>query len=156
MHDKLKGRRHKEWINLGGQLVQKVDLDRLRNDIGSGKLNSWKNIHDRYHNLWKKYILDKQKHAYAVLCELNDTEKISVIQWQKALDKAIQIQEYISEQVFITRKKDYENPFKKTTFRNPEEMNAVLGTIEENNFINQTRRESEKFIKILKSIKAVK
>ena len=74
MHNDLKDKRQKEWVNLGGQIMQKDDLDKLRADIGSGKLNSWKDIHERYNELWDKYPLDKQKHAYAILCELLGTD----------------------------------------------------------------------------------
>ena len=153
MHDRLKGKRQVDWINLGGQIVQKKDLDILRHEIGSGKLSSWNEIHNRYNKLWRKYPLDKQKHAYAVLCELSGTDKLTEGHWEKALDKAIQIQEYICDQVYLSRRKDYENPFRQATFRNRAEMQTALGTIEENSFIIHVRQETEEFIKKLKSLK---
>jgi hypothetical protein len=109
MQKDLKGKRQPEWVNLGGQIMQKNDLDKLRSDIGSGKLNTWKSIHDRYNRLWGKYPLDKQKHAYAILCELAGTDKISDKQWNSFLDKSVKIQEYIRDQVYVSRKKDYDN-----------------------------------------------
>lgn len=143
MNDDLRGRRQKEWVNLGGQIMQKKDLDQLRADIRTGKLASWREIHKRYNRLWQRYPYDRQKHAYAVLCELMGTDNISRDQWNEALDRAISIQEYVSAQVYNSRKKDYDNPFRSITFRNEDEMRAAIGTVDENSFILQYREETE-------------
>ena len=83
----LKSKRQKEWVNLGGQMMQKDDVDKLRFDIGSGKLKTWKDIHNRYDDLWVKYKVDKQKHAFATLCELYGTENLTKADWKSALIK---------------------------------------------------------------------
>ncbi len=153
MHDDLNGRRQQEWVNLGGQIMQRKDLDRLRADIGSGKLASWKEIHNRYNKLWAKYPHDKQKHAYALLCELLGTDKFTEKQWKAALDKAMDIQNYICDQVYASRKKDYDNPYRQATFRSMDEMKAAIGTIDENGFIIQVRQETEDLKKLLKNMK---
>jgi hypothetical protein len=156
MQVELKGPRQKEWINLGGQLMTEKDLKQLRTDIISGKLDSWKEIHRRYDKLWQKYPLDKQKHAFAVLCELTGSDSLSLEQWNDALTKAITIQNYISEQVFISRKKDYDNPYRMITFRNREEMTAAIGEVDKNSFIVQVRQETEQFEKrIRKMVEAI-
>jgi hypothetical protein len=143
MHEDLKGKRQQEWVNLGGQIMQKKDLDKLRSDIGSGKLDSWKSIHERYNKLWAQYPLDKQKHAYALLCEMEETERITEKYWISLLDKAMEIQETICDKVYDSRKKDFDNPYRQATFRNPEEMKAAIGTIDDNSFIVQVRKETE-------------
>lgn len=149
----LKGIRQSEWVNLGGQLMQSRDLDMLRSDIGSGKLDSWNDIHSRYEKLWIKYPLDKQKHAFAILCELNGTDTLTEKQWASALDKAVELQQYVCDQVYYSRKKDYDNPFRQATFRNADEMKAAIGTIDDNGFIIQVKKETEEFKKIVKAIK---
>jgi hypothetical protein len=149
----LKGTRKDNWVNLGGQLMQKEDLDNLRADIGSGKLKSWKDIHKKYNDLWAKYKTDKQKHAFATICELYGVEKLTPAIWDSALDKTIDIQKFISDQVFSSREKDYENHFKQTTFRNKDEMTAALGLVEENSFIVQVRKETDDFEALAKEIK---
>jgi hypothetical protein len=141
----LKGIRKSDWVNLGGQLMQKDDLDKLRSDIGTGKLKSWKDIHNRYNDLWIKYKIDKQKHAFATLCELYGIEKLTPDLWNSALDKTIRIQKFISDQVYSSRQKDYENQFKQTTFRSKDEMKAALGLVDENSFIVQVRKETDDF-----------
>jgi hypothetical protein len=143
MYNDLKGNHHKEWVNLGGQIMLRDDLDQLRREIGEGEVNSWDEIHERYNTLWNRYPLDKQKHSYSVICELLGIERLNAKDWNKALDKFIAIQHYVSSQVYNSRKKDLENPFRKTTFRNKEELKAALGSIDENSFIMQVRLETE-------------
>lgn len=146
MADALNYPRVTDWVNLGGQLVTNFDLDKLRSDIGNEKLKNWDDIHQRYDELWERYPLDKQKHAYACLCILYGVTVISKDNWVKALDKMIELQQYINEQVYVTRKKDYENKFRQITFRNQDEMNAALGTIEQNSFIVEVGRETKELI----------
>lgn len=148
MAEELKGERQKEWINLGGQIAKKTDVDMLRTDIINGTLNTWNDIHKRYDKLWAAYQPDKQRHAFAVLNEILVDGLVTSSQWNRLLDKAISLQEFVRDQVYISRNKDYNNPFRKTTFRNQAEMNAALGTIDENSFIIQVRKETEIFKQI--------
>ncbi|MCK7461945.1 MAG: DUF4954 family protein [Sphingobacterium sp.] len=143
MSKSLKSEREKVWVNLGGQIMRNADLDKLRSDIGSGKLTTWNDIHTRYNDLWDKYTIDKQKHAFATLCELYGEENPANSDARlESLDKALTIQRFVSDQVYQSRKKDHDNPFRLTTFRNKRtEMKAALkGTVEENSFIVQVRR----------------
>jgi len=143
MAGELKGKRVKEWINMGGQIMQSDDVDRLRSDIGAGKLKTWQEVHARYDFLWEKYRIDKQKHAFAVLSGIFGTGQLTQSQWEEALTREIDIQQNICDEVFSSRKKDYENPYRRSTFRNDEEMKAAIGTIGDNSFIVQVRKETE-------------
>ena len=66
-----------------------------------------------------------------------------------ALDQALDAQRLLCRQTYQTRLKDFENPFRQTTFRNAEEMAEVVGTIEDNSFVKQVRQETEDFEKRL-------
>ncbi len=68
---------------------------------------------------------DKQKHAYATFAICLEQDNLTEEDWKAALDKTLEIQQYISDQVYISRKKDFDNPFRHTTFRNKAEMKAV-------------------------------
>lgn len=141
----LGGKHQHDWVNMGGQLMREQDVSALRADIGNGVLNSWDAIHARYDSLWESYPLHKQQHAFAVWCSLTGTPSPTRVQWKEALQKAIAIQEYICEQVYVSRKKDHDNPFHQSTFRNREEMEAAVGTIDDNPFIVQVREETKEF-----------
>jgi hypothetical protein len=149
----LKNKRQQEWVNLGGQIMQGDDLDKLRSDIGTGKLKTWKEIHDRYDDLWAKYTADKQKHAFATLCDYYGNDDLTKAEWNSALAKEVNIQKFVCEQVYISRKKDYDNPFRQATFRNMAEMKAAIGNVNENSFIVQVRQETEDFEKLIKELK---
>ena len=65
--------------------------------------------------------------------------------WRENLDKAVVIQHYICDQVYISRKKDYDNEIRSATFRNEAEKIAVVGRIDEVSFVKQIREETEAF-----------
>lgn len=139
----LSGERTTDWENLGGQLVPGREVDRLREDVASGAISSWDDLHRRYDELWDDYPLEKQRHAYAVFTLLAGERTPSVEFWHRFIDRALKIQELRRDRVYESRKKDYENPFRHATYRNEEEMVAAMGTIEENSFINRIREETE-------------
>ncbi|MGA2508108.1 MAG: DUF4954 family protein [Chitinispirillaceae bacterium] len=153
-HDKaFQGKQEREWTNLGGQLVPTPEINRLRSDIGSNKLNSWDDVHQRYDMLWEAYPCAKQHHAFAVLCHLLGTTTPTKKQWLDALDKAVKIQGHVRDQVYASRKKDDDNPFRQATYRNAAEMKATVGTADEEPFITQVQKETEAFKKTAEDIK---
>jgi hypothetical protein len=149
----LAGQRERAWVNLGGQVMPAADLALLRADIRDGRLATWTAVHEAYDRLWAKYPLDKQRHAFATLLDLLGAEKLTPPIWAAALDEAIRIQEYVAEQTYVTRKKDYDNPFRQMVYSTPAEMAAVLGTAEGNSFVKQVRKETEAFKDLVAAVK---
>jgi hypothetical protein len=145
MHAALDAPRISQWFNLGGQLVPHAQLDELRANIRDGKLEDWHAIHAAYDRLWEAYPLARQQHAYACLQELLGGQAPSPEQWNACLDEALRIQQYICEQTVTSRTKDYDNPFRRITYSCDEEMQAVLGSVEDNSFVQQIRQETEAF-----------
>jgi len=147
--NKLESKRQREWINVGGQLMNGNDVEQLIHDINNNVLNSWQEIHHRYDELWEKYPTEKLRHAYLSLLYMYQTDTISDTLWQKALGEAIRIQQFICDQVYLTRKKDYDNEFRNATFRNESEKVAVIGELDDISFIQQIRKETKEIIEIL-------
>ncbi|MBR6879387.1 MAG: DUF4954 family protein [Bacteroidales bacterium] len=145
----MKGKRLRKWINLGGQTMPEEDVDQLRADINNGVLNDWNQIHQRYNELWERYHIEKTRHAYFSLMFLykDETDVLTGAMWKENLEKAIRIQQFICDQVYESRKKDYDNPFRNATFRNEEEKIAVIGKLDEVSFVKQIQSETEAFIK---------
>ncbi|MCQ2182650.1 MAG: DUF4954 family protein [Bacteroidales bacterium] len=146
-------RRHREWINMGGQLMMTSDVDRLRADIREGRLTSWKEIHKRYNDLWKRYPYDKLRHAFLSLCYVMKLDSITEADWRRVIDREIEIQEFMCEQVYLSRKKDYDSNFRKATYRNEEEMLTGMGTIEDNDFVKMTRETTKRTIETLNALR---
>lgn len=154
LNNMFEGKRLREWINLGGQMMPAEYVEQLRKDINEGVLNTWDEIHHRYDELWENYQQEKLRHSYLSLLYLLQANEISHEAWNATLDKAVEIQQYICNQVYESRKKDYENPYRNATFRNEEEKIAVIGSIENNSFVKQIKEETEKFIAHVKEIKS--
>ena len=83
----------------------------------------------------------------------DETDVLTSEMWNENLDKAVKIQQFICDQVYESRKKDYDNPFRNATFRNEEEKIAVIGKIDETSFVKQIREETENFIQSIKNTK---
>lgn len=145
MQQHLQGKRVKNWCNLGGQLVPIHEVTRLCEDITADKLHSWDAIHNRYSELWERYPLEKQKHAWGVLSLLLGTNTISPTQWIDTLNRAVTVQNFVCEQVFLSRKKDFDSSFKQATFRSTDEMIATIGTADDNSFVQQIRQETDAY-----------
>jgi hypothetical protein len=153
MTDALAGPRRRTWANLGGQLVQADDLAHLVADIKDGKINTWAEMHEAYDRLWQKYPADKVRHAFATLLDLLGVRQLTPQAWTAALDEAVKIQQYVCDQTYLSRKKDFDNPFRQMVYSTPEEMAAVLGTAEGNSFVKQVKKETADFAALAEAIK---
>ena len=151
----MRGKRLRKWINLGGQTMPEEYADQLRADIRDGVLNTWDDIHHRYDELWKDYQREKLRHAYFSLMFLykDDTDVMTKEMWQENLDQALRIQQYICDQVYESRKKDYDNEIRSATFRNEAEKLAVVGRIDDVSFVKQTRQQTTEFLTLVQKYK---
>ena len=111
----------KPWVNIGGQIVSLELVDKLREDVNNGVLKSWEDVHKRYKQWDKDYEKEKVSNALGVLKVSLKVDYIDENVWDKIKERAKNTRLYIEEQVFQTRVKDYNNPFRSITFRNDEE-----------------------------------
>ncbi|MDO5341653.1 MAG: DUF4954 family protein [Bacteroidia bacterium] len=143
MSEHLTNARQREWVNLGGQLVTGDEVDKIIDDICDCTLNSWEAIHNRYDEIWANYPKQKLLHSYQALRFLYDRcPSLSKEIFTDALDKGEKILHFVADQVYLSRKKDYENAIRNSTFRNLQERDAVNGKLEENSFVRQIRTET--------------
>ncbi len=149
------GTARSSWINLGGQLLQEKELKRLKTSIFTSEINSWKDVHNRYYTLSKTYNEQKCRHAFASLISLYDMEeeKLTPDFWEKTLNTALSIQQLIEKNTYESRLKDYTNKYRRITFETQKEMEAVIGTINDDTFINIIQKETEHFESMIKKVK---
>lgn len=140
------------WVNVGGQLIREQDVDALRADIRAGVLGSWDDIHQRYDQLWAAYQQHRRDHAYRALAVWSGVapQELTREHWRKAVHEEIRIQEQIAQRVRESRAKDFQNLFRMSTYRNTEEMHAVTGTLDENEFIRLAQESSAAAIAVLR------
>jgi len=143
-----------EWFNIGGQLIQKSEVEKLRRNIRSGKTKSWDELHDFYRQQGVAYTTDKLNHGYTSLLEiLNITPKqFTPALFRKLLQQALDTKAWICKGIFDSRAKDYSNPYKKMVYESTGEMNKVMGKLEDNSFIQQQLGELEEMKKQVKSL----
>jgi hypothetical protein len=138
-----------DWVNLGGQLVPEAKAAALRTAIREGALASWDAIHAEYAKLQQEYPLDKAINALQVLRMLTGGN-VSAAYWNDFVAESVKIRTYIEEQVYKTKLKDYTDPFRAITYRNDAERDAVLGRLEDNQFVKIAREDSARFYELAK------
>ena len=128
-----------EWVNLGGQIVPASRVDMLREKIRSSEINSWNGIHSSYDDMAAEYPLDRARHAWEVYRYLKGNAAEHPLKkaenFKEELNTLVLINRFIAEQVYKSRVKDYDDPFRSMTYRNTEELNMILGNVENNSFI---------------------
>ena len=134
-----------QWINMGGQLVPEVRVDRLREEIRRGALGDFQAIHRRYHEWTSAYGADRERDAF-VYFHLLERGLPDAAGWRRLFAEAERIQKLIEERVRESRSKDLEDTFKALSFRNDAERAAVQGTIDANEFVRSIRKESAALI----------
>jgi hypothetical protein len=142
------------WLNIGGQLIQKTEVENLKRNIKSGKVKNWAQVHDFYKQQGVAYTADKLNHGYTSLLEiLNITPRqFTPALLKQLLLQAIDSKEWMCKGIFDSRAKDYSNPFRKMVYDTNEEMNKVIGRLEDNSFIQQQLADLERMKKQVKSL----
>jgi hypothetical protein len=144
-----------EWINVGGQLMPVADVDLLRKKVKEGKIKSWEQLHTAYTDAGKKYQLQKQQHALAALQKItgNALKKIAVKDLGVLLDDIVATKQWMAENIYKSRAKDYANPFRKMIYETQAEMDKVIGRLDDNSFIKQQNDELALFTTSIEQIK---
>lgn len=131
-----------EFENIGGQLVPVAQVEALLTAIKAGTIATWDAVHMQYHQWSARYLEEKFKHALASLAEITSRP---LADWDKAfiqvlLIESIKTREWICQEIFNSRSKDYQNPFKLMVYESLEEMEEVIGKLDDNAFINSERQ----------------
>ncbi len=135
--------RRESWVNIGGQLMPKTALDTLIENIQTGKIKSWDEIHNYYNKSSKLYRKQKFQHAFASLIEIlnitprNFTKKL----FKQLLSQAIDTREWMVKEIYESRSKDYFSEFRKMMYDTQKEMDKVIGKLSDNAFILQQEEE---------------
>lgn len=135
------------WINVGGQLIPKPDVDALIADVKKLSLESWDAIHERYGRLGNAYPRKKLLHALGCLMEVRGLTAAEVTETVVSgwLEESLEVAAWIQKQVEISRSKDYHNPFRTMVYDDKKEMEHVIGKLSEDSFIAHTRSLTEAY-----------
>jgi Domain of unknown function (DUF4954)/Domain of unknown function (DUF6819) len=131
------------WISIGGQLITTTEIENLKNSVKSGKLNTWESIHGQYSEYADVYHENKLKHCFAVYAHMFNNKPLE--SFKENFQNTCR---YIYEGTYNSRKKDYHNDYRLSTYDNKEEMEQVVGKLEDNSFIKVIGSETEELIKL--------
>jgi hypothetical protein len=135
-----------QWINLGGQLIPEQDFKAFRTAVHNEKVRSWQDVHQFYYKQSEQYPEQVFRHAYASLLEISGTKgKPGADQVMAWIREGVGTFEWIHEAIVASRTKDYENPFRKMVYEDEKEMDKVVGSLEDNSFINHKKEELARF-----------
>jgi hypothetical protein len=143
-----------EWKNIGGQLIPSTDVSKLKTKIKDHKINTWSEVHEFYSQAGNDYDKNKLIHAYTSLCEIENitSRQFTPEYFVQLLKRAVATKTWMSKGIYESRAKDYTNPFRKMVYESNEEMEAVIGKIEDNHFIQDQFKELENFKKTVKGL----
>ena len=142
------------WLNVGGQVIPEERVKELFCLIKSGKINGWKEVHAFYDMCHKNYIEDKARYALYILELLYS---IPLSQFTKDVYEDITrdvacVSMHMLESSISSREKDFKDFFRSITFKNKEEKDAVLGTLEDNSFLKSLKASTDDFNAVLEKL----
>ena len=148
LKDLGKGIRH-EWLNVGGQLLPKPALNKMVKEIHNGNIRGWDDVHNFYKERSELYPHYKCEHAFASLLELYglDPRSFSKKIFMQLLQQAVATKEWMVNEIYESRAKDYTNPFRKMVYESQKEMETIVGSLKDNAFIRQQQDELARFKK---------
>lgn len=141
------------WENVGGQVIPAEKVKTLLQGINEGILSSWEEVHDFYDKCNDSYLADKARYAIYLLEYLYSKPLFDFTAdiYRNILLDVGDVSTFIYESSVESRKKDYQDDFRKITYRNEDEMISVVGKLEENDFLIELKAETEKFNDKLKN-----
>lgn len=142
------------FLNIGGQLIKAEEVEKLKSDIKTNKMKSWEDVHQFYIKKGDNYPLTKLQHALASLLELwkIPSSKLNAESLKTLLKKALETKAWLTTGVYDSRAKDYSNPFRKMVYDNNQEMNKVIGKLDDNTFIKDQQAELQQMKKAVNAL----
>lgn len=144
----------RSWENVGGQIMPSPTVGRLLEGVRSGRIACWSELHDAYQEAWAEYPAQRRSHGLFCMLLAMDrrVEELDAALIRRTLEESVEIQEELLDRAYASRRKDFDNPFRQATFRNPREMEAVLGRLEDTPFLCEYRKETESYCREVKRI----
>lgn len=148
-----------EWVNIGGQLMPMTSLDELLSSIKNKDFQSWEDVHNCYHRFANANRQQVLQHGIAAVLEIEgivrealDKERLCLL-----LKGHLQTNEKVFQGIVQSRQKDMTNPFRKMIYSSDDEMETVLGKLNDNTFVAEKDMERkvltasiEKVLEVLK------
>ena len=134
-----------KWDNMGGQIIPAGIVAEIKSNIQSGSISRWSQVHEIYEKQATLYLDQKFENALNGMIQIIDQPINHPAFIEKWLQKAIRMSEFLTDGIENSRAKDFKDPFRLAMFGNEKEMEKVIGSIHENEFIAEAKLKSENF-----------
>jgi hypothetical protein len=143
-----------EWENVGGQIMPSQKVQELFSLIKDGSINSWTAIHQFYKICDCAYEQYKVRYALYLLEQLysRPIEEFDVDLYRNITDDVSLVAFDIFTASLKSREKDYTDYYRNMVYRSDEEMDNVIGPLEDNSFLRQLRADTEEFTTKIREI----
>ena len=144
---------HTKWQNVGGQVVPVTKVEKLLEKISAGKIKSWSEVHECYDEWNQEYLNDKTRYALHILEELysESIENFTSEIYKDIVADVIQVSDEMYEASVKSREKDFTDYYRCMTYRDEKEMSAVLGSLNDNDFLKSLKADTKSFNQFVKS-----
>ncbi|MCU0376463.1 MAG: DUF4954 family protein [Chitinophagaceae bacterium] len=126
-----------QWQNIGGQLIPETDVQHALKCMVQQQIDGWEALHQWYREQGESYAAKKALHSFAVYRQLTGKSpgRLSAEGMGELLNEGMATRIWLAKQAWHSRAKDYDNPFKKMLYSTEAEMEAVLGKLEDNEYL---------------------
>ena len=142
---------YEEWENVGGQIIPARKVRELFTLIKEKKINNWDQVHAFYQACQTNYEEYKVRYSLYLLEFLYSRPITEFNQklYKNIIDDVTEIQEDFYNAALASREKDYTDYYRTMVYRSKEEMDAVLGSLEENESLKNLKNLTEDFVQEL-------
>ena len=143
-----------KWVNAGGQIIPEKKIRELFGMIKEYSVQTWGEVHKFYDECENHYEAWRLSYALNLLEKLysRPIHKFTREIFKDIEDDVSAINNEMYESTLISRMKDFDDDFRMLTFDDSHEMNAVIGSFEDNEFIYEMKPQVESFEKNLHKI----
>ena len=122
--------RIKNWVNIGGYILPEKTVEEMIAKIENDEIISWDEVHLYIEKQLFFYPGMKLSHAVSVLLYLYDEDSVTERLLDKFENDYLEILRDIVLQIKKSRKKDYNDSFRRSVFLNEQELESVMGSFE--------------------------
>jgi hypothetical protein len=142
------------WQNVGGQIIPQDKVNELLELVKNGTIANWEGVHHFYDTCELSYPQYKVRYALYLLEQLysRPIEEFTSDIYQNIIADVTVVSSDMYTSSISCREKDYTDYYRKMTYRNTNEMTAVLGSLKDNSFLHRLRADTEKFNNDLSSV----
>ena len=147
--------KREEFENVGGQLMPESVLNSLKKKIKKEEIGNWDAVHEFYNTQYAAYPLQKARHAFTCWLELTGKTlaAIDIADLDQLFNDTLRIKQKYAKGIYESRAKDYQNEFRLMMYNNFEEMEKVVGKLDDNSFIQMKFKEVVEFEETIRQLK---